>query len=488
VLFVNRERKLADLDQFWRSGRAECIPVAGRRRVGKTVLLERFSLQKRVVYYRCQLAGTSEQLPQLGAALAEVADDPVLRAQPPTTWPAIFALVERLTRGGRTLLVLDEIPYWVARDETLPSVLQNWWDARGRTLDLMLVLSGSAVQMMERLLTGEAPMAGCVTGRIAVRPFGFRAAAELLGFRSAVDALTAYGILGGVPLYLTFFRASRSIRDNVLQAVASPSARLYVEPQAVFAAHHAAFDARQALGVLRTIARGKHRWSEIADATGMSPTQLGRVMEPLIGDLGLVERQLPVTEQRESRTYFIQYHLTDNFFRFWFRFIEPNTGHIEFGDAERVVDGILTQLPDYMGLSFEAVCREWVRQASAAGALPVRVGRVGTWWTADHQVDVVGLDDSGRTAIAGECKWQQRRFGWAELERYLGHVGAMPDVRPDVVHVLCSKSGFDANVTRWAAETRALLLTPAALLSPFSTVVGRSAARRARGAPPHRPV
>jgi hypothetical protein len=262
-----------------------------------------------------------------------------------------------------------------------------------------------------------------------------------------------------------------------------------VEPQAVFAAHHASFDARQALGVLRAIARGKHRWSEIAEAAGLSPTQLGRVMEPLIGDLGLVERQLPVTEQRESRTYFVQYHLTDNFFRFWFRFIEPNTGHIEFGDAERVVDGILTQLPDYMGLPFEAVAREWVRQASAAGALPVRVGRVGTWWTADHQVDVVGVDDSGQVAIAGECKWQQRRFRWPELERYLTHLGAMPSVRPDVVHVLFSKSGFDASLTRWAAETRALLLTPAALLAPFAPTApsGGSPARAApRGGRSHR--
>ena len=122
--YVNRERELGDLDQFWQSGRAECIPVTGRRRVGKTVLLEHFSLQRRVVYYRCQLAGTPEQLPQLGAALVELAGDPVLRAQPPTTWPAIFALVESLTRVGRTLLVLDEIPYWVARDETLNEPLR----------------------------------------------------------------------------------------------------------------------------------------------------------------------------------------------------------------------------------------------------------------------------------------------------------------------------------------------------------------------------
>ena len=103
-------------------------------------------------------------------------------------------------------------------------------------------------------------------------------------------------------------------------------------------------------------------------------------MEALIGDLGLVERVLPVTESHPTRTYYTQYHLTDNFFRFWFRFIEPNQGHIEFGDVERITDLILARLPDYMGLPFEAMCRDWVRLASAAGALAQRVGRVGTWW------------------------------------------------------------------------------------------------------------
>jgi AAA+ ATPase superfamily predicted ATPase len=470
--FVNRQRELAALDGFWASRRAECVPITGRRRVGKTFLLEHFAEGRRAVYYRCRLEGTAAQLPLFGAALAEATQDPVARAEPPSTWPAIFALIERLAHEGRLLLVLDEIPYWVARDESLPSLLQNWWDDRGWRLNLMLVLCGSAVQMMGRLLTGEAPLAGCVTGRLVVRPFDFRSAAALLGFADPIDAMTAFGILGGVPLYLTFFQADRSIRENILRAIAAPSARLYVEPQAQFAAYHRAFDAAQVLGVLRAIAQGRTRWSEILSATGLTAPQLGRVMEPLLGDLGLVERVLPATERRETRTYRTQYHLTDNFFRFWFRFIEPEQGHIEFGDAERVVDGILNQLPDYLGPTTEAICRDWVRLASAAGAFPERVAAVGTWWDPAHQLDVVGLDDDRRVILAGECKWRNRAFGWDDLQAYLGHVralaGAAP-LRPDVLHLLFSKQGFADRVRAWAAQVGARLLTPMDLLGPFPT-------------------
>lgn len=468
--FVDRDRELAALERFWSLPSAQCIPVVGRRRVGKTFLIERFAVGRRHVYYRCQLRGTDEQLPRLGEALAMLSDDAIVRAQPPSSWSSIFALIERLTSSERLLLVLDELPYWAARDESLPSVLQNWWDERGRYLNLMLVLCGSAVQMMERLFTGEAPLAGCVTGRIVVRPFRLHAAGELLPFADPADIVTAYGILGGVPLYLSFFRPECSIRDNLLDAIISPPARLYVEPQAVLAAHHETYNAQQVLAILRSLARGRHRWSEIAQSSDMTQAQLGRIMEPLIGDLGLVERVRPVTERHETKTYWTQYQLTDNFFRFWFRFVEPAQGAIEFGDADAVAESIMAALPEYMGLPFEGMCREWVGLASAAGQLPERVAAVGSWWNANHRLDVVGLDAERRVAVAGECKWRNQGFTWGDLQTYLGHLtalGGIHEVRADLLHLLFSKAGFDERVQEWAAGARARLLTPADLLAPI---------------------
>jgi uncharacterized protein len=276
-----------------------------------------------------------------------------------------------------------------------------------------------------------------------------------------------------VPLYLTFFQSARSLWDNILNAIVSPSSRLYVEPQAVFAqhqhgAHHQVYDARSALAVLRAIAHGQHRWSDIAAAAGVNTSALARVMAPLISDLGLVERVLPVTETHPTRSYYTQYHLTDNFFRFWFRFIESNQGHIEFGDVERITDLILARLPDFMGLPFAAMCRDWVRMASAAGALAHCVGRVSTWWHPDHQLDIVGLDADSRAAIVGEAKWHTQPFDYQELERYLGHVRALGDLpRPDTLHLLFARAGFADDVQRWADGNNAQLLTPESMLASF---------------------
>lgn len=468
--FVDRTRELAALEQFWTSGKAECLPVVGRRRVGKTYLLERFAAGKRHVYYRCQLKSSDEQVAMLGASLAELADDPVLTAQPPASWPALFATIERLAASERLLLILDEIPYWVARDESIPSILQNWWDSRGRSLNLMLVFCGSAVQMMEKLLTGDAPLAGCLTGRMSVRPLDFRSATDLLQFTDPIDNLTAYGILGGIPLYLTFFRRDRSIRDNILASIASSSSRLYVEPQTVFAAHHEVFAADQALAVLRALARGKHKWSDILQASSVTATQLGRTMDLLTGDMALVERVLPVTESHASRAYFTQYHLADQFFRFWFRFIEPNQGALEFGNEATIVDAIMERLSEHLGSSFETICRDWVRLANAAGALPVRLTSVGSWWSANHEIDVVGVDEDNRVVLTGECKWQSQPLGWDDLEKYLSHVRELgPLLHPNAIHLLFSKTGFHDSVRQWASDNGARLMTPELLLQPFAS-------------------
>ena len=132
-------------------------------------------------------------------------------------------------------------------------------------------------------------------------------------------------------------------------------------------------------------------------------------------------------------------------------------------------DLILARLPDYMGLPFEAMCRDWVRMASAAGALAQRVGRVGTWWNPDHQLDIVGLDEDGRAALLGEAKWHTQPFDYQELERYLGHVRALGNLtRPDTLHLLFARAGFADDVRRWADAHNARLLTPESMLANFN--------------------
>ena len=329
--------------------------------------------------------------------------------------------------------------------------------------------------MMERLLTGEAPLAGCLTGRLQVRPFDFRAAARLLDIVDPIEALTAYGILGGVPLYLSFFRPDLSTRANILQEIATPTARLYVEPAAVFAAPTPPTTPRK-----RSRPPGDCTWG---------PSLVG--YDPRNGPLSRATRTRPgaadrrsgtgrtrAADDRAARLARLPYAVPPDrqLLPLLVSVIEPNQGALEFGAAERVVDGIMAGLSDYMGLPFEALCRDWVRpgrRAAAAERGDARRSRrrqVGTWWNPTHEVDVVGLDAQRQVAVAGECKWRNQGFTWGDLQTYLAHVQALAleaPVRPDALHLLFSKAGFDQRVATWAAGTRARLLGPADLLAPF---------------------
>jgi uncharacterized protein len=94
---------------------------------------------------------------------------------------------------------------------------------------------------------------------------------------------------------------------------------------------------------------------------------------------------------------------------------------------------------------------------------------VGTWWQANNEVDIVGLDELGRVALTGECKWTNEPFGWSDLDTYLNHVGSMGSlVRPDSTHVLFCKSGFVSQVRAWASDQAAILLDPTEMLAPFA--------------------
>jgi uncharacterized protein len=112
---------------------------------------------------------------------------------------------------------------------------------------------------------------------------------------------------------------------------------------------------------------------------------------------------------------------------------------------------MLGRLAEFMVEPFEEICREWTREAGRSGRLKAEVNRVGSWWAASHQIDVVGLDREGRVTVTGECKWQEAGFDYADLEKYLHHIRALDRMtRPDARHILFSKTAFAPSVQEWA--------------------------------------
>jgi len=217
--FVDREDEIEALEELWGS-RFQLALLWGRRRVGKTRLLDEFAAGKPTITFQADEGTATEQLARLTDRILAYRDDAALRAQPLSNWDAAIATILRLARdakrdGHPLLLVLDEFPRLVVSTPRLPSLLQDAIeDIRREDLPLFLVIAGSQITLYERHVL-HGPLYGRRTWGEQLPPLGYRDAARFFAAWSPADQLRAWALLGGVPYYLEQWDPARSLEWNI---------------------------------------------------------------------------------------------------------------------------------------------------------------------------------------------------------------------------------------------------------------------------------
>ncbi|HEY3997813.1 MAG TPA: ATP-binding protein, partial [Candidatus Xenobia bacterium] len=268
-----------------------------------------------------------------------------------------------------------------------------------------------------------------------LRPMDFWSAREFFPRYPAVRQVEAYACLGGMPAYLRQFNDERSIPENIREAILEATAYLHEEPRLLL--QQELREPRNYFSILRSVAEGNTRLNDIVLDTGLERGTVGRYLDTL-GGLDLVEREVPVTEADPSRSRRGQYRLVDPFMRFWFRYVHRYRTEIESGTQDELLARVV--LPDLGHLVapiFEELCRAWLLRRSVHGDLPIRLKKVGRWWNAASEIDVVGLSDEG--VVLGECKWSEHPVG----PKVLADLQARPFPTDMPRHyVLFSRAGF----------------------------------------------
>lgn len=425
--FVNREQELAALARWWSRRTPGIALVWGRRRIGKTALIERFADGKRAVVHTGAGRPAASELALLSEAAATVFEDGIrdLAARPFSSWDDALESLAQAAREEPVLLVLDEFPELLEASGELPGVLRAVWDrVRSRTR-LRLLLSGSALRTMEGIQEERAPLYGRVDTALMLEPFRPHEAALLLPGLAPASQASVWGILGGTPLYLEWWDERRSLRANLEELVCAPGAPLLTAGELMLASDVDAGDlARQ---VVYAIAAGKTKHNEIADLIRADPT---RVLERLVR-LGLVERMTPVTDD-PRRTRRRLYRIADNFLAFWLGVVDRHRVAIERGLGRSVLPVMLAQLDDHLGGPWEEAVRIHLRRLAARGELGRDVVAVGRWWNATQppvEIDAVALAGRSPSAVAAvEAKWARRVDGDATARALIRKVDALPQV------------------------------------------------------------
>lgn len=440
--FVNRDQELRLLSRWWEGSGARLAVVWGRRRVGKTALIEHFARNRRTVFHTGSRRPIGDELRTLSEAAVGLAGDRDLRRHPFHDWADALYTLAGAAQAEPLLLVLDEFPELVEIAPELPSFIRARWDRIGSTTKLRLLLCGSAVRTMESMREERAPLYGRIDLSLLLHPFRPHEAAALLSDLPPQDRALVWGILGGVPLYLQWWDQDKSVRDNLSELACQPAAPLLSEGQFVLATEGEAGDlARQ---VLYAVAAGRTKHNEIADAVRADPT---RTLERLV-ELRLIERITPVTED-PRRTRRRIYRIADNFLAFWLAILAPHMAEIERGLGDGILSVILPELDDFMGPRYEDAFRAHLRRLAADGGLGPEVVAIGPYWTAagdPAEIDAVVLAGRGREAVlAGEAKWARQVNATALVRDLRRKSAGLPSVAEDLRFAVCCRERVDGH-------------------------------------------
>lgn len=442
--FVNRTAELSRLHGLYDSDDAELAVIFGRRRLGKTALVKQ-SLEQYdgAVVYQAKQKTSALQLEQFIDRAAE-------------SYPGVERIREdweevlRYLSEQDAIIVLDEFPYLVEQDESLPSVLQALFDHELADSAVTVVLVGSSISMMEEAaLLGNSPLYGRSSLKLDIRQLPFDAAMEFVADEYTADEqVFTWGIFGGVPYYLEEVTPEATLAENIHRTILSQHGTLHDEPDYVLRMELT--EPTRYFSILEAIAGGSTSRNEIAGTTGIEYNQLSKYFNRL-SRLRLIDQHVPITEQKE-RTKRSRYRIRDPYFRFWFHFIY-GTGdqYDERGDdAYEVL--IEPELADFVSRAFEDLCCSALRTLYT----DYTVTETGQLWYGEHEIDVVGLT-AGETLLAGECKFQQSPVGYDTFSKLRGHVDELRWTPPNgdnrsEQYALFSRSGFKSSVEEAASE------------------------------------
>lgn len=461
-MFVGRHQELEQLNQAYQENDFQFTVIYGRRRIGKTSLINEFLKDKKAIYYVALEENAEDNLKRFSDAISIFKNTDQGGKEKFANFEECFKEITRLAQEQRVILVIDEFPYLAKAYPTISSMLQSYIDHEFKETNLFLILCGSSMSFMERQVLGyQSPLYGRRTLALKLEPFKLSEAHEMLPKLSKEDAFIINTVCGGVPQYLSYMSDSMSVADNIKKNFLSKSGRLFDEPNNLL--QQELRDPTNYNSIINAIASGASKHSKIAQSAHLQTGPLTTYLNNLI-DLGIVEKKLPVTEQKKSRSKNIVYRICDGMFRFWYTFVGKQADLIERGLTDLAWVKVQKGLSDFMGPEFEKYSQDFMwSQDMNEKIVPNPFIHLGNWWGTDkrtHQqveLDIVGFSDDERDGYFGECKWKNEPISRSVLEKLITNSEIFK--YPIKHYYLFSKSGFTDSCQELAEKINCQLFT-----------------------------
>ncbi|MDF1534703.1 MAG: ATP-binding protein, partial [Methanosarcinaceae archaeon] len=393
----------------------------------------------------------NNNIKELQSRMAEMVDEPLFSTAEFTDYIELFREFSKRFKE-QIIIVIDEFPYLHDSKRDIESMFQKIYDEIISESEITLILCGSSVSMMESLLGYKSPLYGRRTGQWLVEPLRFKDVCKFVLKYDIQNCIETYAVLGGIPFYLSMFNDNNSVLKNIDNMLLSKGSVLQREPE--FLLMEEIREPRNYFLILKAIAFGNTRSSEIINTTGLDKSVVSRYID-VLHNLRIVKKSTPITIKKEN-VRDIRYYLNDNLFNFWFKFIYPNESQIEYGNTDALIQTIKSQLDVHTSFVFEDVSQEFLYEI--IDDLPFRFERIGKWWHKDNEIDLLAFNEESRDIMFIECKWKNRKIGVDVIEKLMNktkHVEWKNNNRHEHFCII-SKNGLTKNAEQFAKENGVL--------------------------------
>jgi len=427
MILVDRHAELNFLESQYNSFSSSLVVIYGRRRIGKTALIKEFIKNKRAIYFLASEEPERENIKMFQNICASFLGNEILNRIEISRWDDLFEIVlKNYDSNDKLVIVIDEFQYLAKVNPAFPSIFQRIWDEKLNSSNVMVILCGSLISMMESyVLNYNSPLYGRRTGQIKLKQIPFKHYKEFFDERER-NFIEFYAVTGGVPRYIQDFTKYDNVLQGIIENILNPASFLYEEPISL-----------------------------------RIPQQKVIKYLSVLMDMDLVKREVPITEENPAKSKKGLYFLNDNYITFWFKFIYPYRSYIEFGNLDYVLKKLKNGfIQNHVSYVFEDICREMVWDLVNNGKFDFSLTKIGRWWNSKNEIDIVGINNETKNILFGECKYSDSPVDvdvFYKLYEKSKSVAWNNDTRKEYF-IIFSKSGFTKSLIEIAKKQENLLL------------------------------
>ena len=443
--FVDRIQEMSTLENEYLRKESSLTVVYGRRRVGKTALLSEFISRHSGfhIYFLATQESECQNISAFKTQVAEKTGNELLKSAD-VDWLTVLRILAEYKTVERKIIVLDEFQYLGSANPAFPSILQKAWDTFLKDSNIMLILCGSLVTLMkQQTLEYSSPLYGRRTAQIKLKQVRFSHYGEFFPDMDEEKLIPFYAVTGGVPKYVELFENENDVYKAINDKIFNTQSYLYEEPY--FLLQNEVSEIGSYFSVIKAIAMGNHKLSDISAYIGIKQTSLTKYLK-ILTDLDLIEREIPVTEKTPEKSKMGLYRITDNFIAFWFKFVYPYRSFLERGETAYVSEQLRKMfIPNFVSYVYEDLCREKMWQFAAENRWAFCFDRIGRYWGPKcGETDILAIDTAGKNMIIGECKYSCSEKGLEVLHTLQEKAKKLMPLAEcgNVKYIIFSSSGF----------------------------------------------